>query len=315
MNQGTTHRHVFGPVPSRRLGRSLGIDLTPAKTCSLNCRYCQLSATEHPTSVRREFIPGKVILAELKARLAEIEPPDWITFSGTGEPTLHSGLGEIIRGIRALTTTPICVITNGTLLGRQDVRADLMPADRVMPTLCSTDAAVFQQVHRPAPELGLSGILSGLQRFAAEYRGYLEIEVFILPGINDRPAEVAALGRYLRGLARLTGVYLNTAVRPPVDGSLRPATPEEIEIFRGHLGAELPISTVYDHSPVPLRQASRREVGASEILALLERHPCDLEQLTSVLGATGAELEAKLNELAHDGRVERTTDGTWKLPQ
>lgn len=309
----TAHRHVFGPVPSRRLGRSLGIDLTPAKTCSLNCRYCQLTATEHPTSVRREFVPNKVILEELKLRLAEIETPDWITFSGTGEPTLHSGLGEIIRGIRAMTATPICVITNGTLLGREDVRAELMPADRVMPTLCSTDPAVFQQVHRPAPELGLSGILNGLQRFSAEYRGYLEIEVFILPGINDQPAAVAALGRYLRGLARLTGVYLNTAVRQPVDTDLRAATPEEIEIFRGHLGAGLPITTAYDHSPVPSRQASRREVGAQEILALLERHPCDLEQLTAVLGATASELEAKLTELAHEARVERNTDGTWRL--
>ena len=309
----TPHRHVFGPVPSRRLGRSLGIDLTPAKTCSLNCRYCQLPATEHPTSVRREFIPGKVILAELKARLAEIEPPDWITFSGTGEPTLHSGLGEIIRGIRELTATPICVITNGTLLGREDVRADLMLADRVMPTLCSTDAAVFQQIHRPAPELGLSGILNGLSRFSAEYRGYLEIEVFILPGINDQPAMVAALGRYLRGLPRLTGVYLNTAVRQPVDDSLRPATPEEVQVFRGLLGEGIPVSTVYDHSPVPTRQASRRETTASEILALLGRHPCDLEQLTAVLGATTADLEAKLTELRRESRVERNPDGTWRL--
>lgn len=309
----TTHRHVFGPVPSRRLGRSLGIDLTPAKTCSLNCRYCQLTATEHPTSARREFVPRAEVLAELKARLAEIEPPDWITFSGTGEPTLHAGLGEIIREIRALTPTPICVITNGTLLGRDDVRAELMPADRVMPTLCSTEEAVFQRVHRPAPELGLNGILNGLQRFSAEYRGYLEIEVFILPGINDHPAGVAALGRYLRGLARLTGVYLNTAVRTPIDAELRPASPEEIEVFRRHLGEGLPVSTVYDHSPVPSRQASRRDVTAAEILALLERHPCDLEQLVAVLGASAHELESKLGELTIEHRVERNPDGTWRL--
>ena len=140
------YRYLFGPVPSRRLGRSLGVDIIPLKTCSQNCIYCQLGKDAPQTLQRKEYIPIESVLAELKIKIAEGLEADFITISGSGEPTLHSQLGELIDGIRKLTDIPVAVITNSTLLSDRGVRRDCCKADVVLPSLDAGDPETFQKV-------------------------------------------------------------------------------------------------------------------------------------------------------------------------
>ncbi|OQA09647.1 MAG: Cyclic pyranopterin monophosphate synthase [bacterium ADurb.Bin374] len=304
---------VFGPVPSRRLGRSLGLDLTPAKTCTYDCRYCQLTATNHLGAERRMFFEPAELLSELREKLATIDPPDWITCSGTGEPTLYAGLGAVLRGIRELSAAPICVITNGSLLDRADVRADLCLADRVMPTLCSVHEETWRSIHRPSPDIKLSNILQGLKTFGAEFSGFLELEVFICPGLNDTPRETEDLGRFLRELPGLGAVYLNSAVRSPVDGALAVAAPDLLEGVRTALDLKIPVSTVFDHSPLPKPASSQRQPTGPDIIELLGRHPCTFEQLHHIFGGDPELLRALVSELVSTGRAERRADGMFAL--
>ena len=142
-------QYVFGPVPSRRLGRSLGIDLLPLKTCSFNCVYCQVGRTTCLTIERGEWVPTGPVLDQVRQKIAGPIRPDVITFSGSGEPTLHSGIGEIIRGIKSFTQIPVVVLTNGSLLWMPEVRRDLLQADIVVPSLDACSESLFQYVNRP----------------------------------------------------------------------------------------------------------------------------------------------------------------------
>jgi len=302
---------VFGPVPSRRLGRSLGLDLTPAKTCTYDCRYCQLTATDHPATERQMFFQPAELLDELREKLADIEPPDWITCSGSGEPTLHAGLGSILKGIREFSSAPICVITNGSLLGREDVRTDLCFADRVMPTLCSVHEETWRAIHQPATGIIFKDILQGLQMFGRMYPGILEIEVFICPGLNDTEREIDDLGSFFRQLPGLDAVYLNAAVRNPVDTSLLPASPELLDSIKRRLKLQIPVSTAFDHSPLPKRTESKRSPTGQEILDLLRRHPCTLEQLHRVFGGDLRQLTSVTTRLVESGAAEKRPDGTF----
>lgn len=302
---------VFGPVPSRRLGRSLGLDLTPAKTCTYDCRYCQLTATNHLGAERRMFFEPADLLSELREKLASIEPPDWITCSGSGEPTLYAGLGAVLRGIRELSAAPVCVITNGSLLDRADVRADLLLADRVMPTLCSVHEETWRSIHRPSLDIKLSNILIGLKTFGTAFSGVLELEVFVCPGLNDTPRETEDLGRFLRELPGLGAVYLNSAVRSPVDASLAQATPELLEGFKKALGLRVPVTTAFDHSPLPRQASSKRPPTGAEIIDLLDRHPCTFEQLHHVFGGDAELVRTLVSHLVASGEIEKRPDGTF----
>jgi wyosine [tRNA(Phe)-imidazoG37] synthetase (radical SAM superfamily) len=307
-------KYVFGPVPSRRLGLSLGIDLTPSKTCTLNCRYCQLSSTSHLTAQRQEFCSPADVVAELKDVLREIEPPDWITFSGTGEPTLHSGIGQILREIKGFSAIPVCVITNGTLLSREDVRRDLMLADRVLPTLCSVVPATFQTIHQPVEGIDVPEMLAGLQQFAREFTGFLEIEVFVCPGVNDSEREISGLSRFFQTLPALGGLYLNTAVRQPLDSTLACATAADFLQLRQWLHVDVPITTVFDGT-VAISQPPRkvRLVSRDEVRALLQRHPCTFAQLQVALGGDHENIQALVYELEQTGEVHRLANETWAL--
>jgi len=163
--------YVYGPVPSRRLGLSLGVDIVPPKICTLDCIYCQIGRTTQKSTERRDFLDIALVLAELRDRLAEGVVADYITIGGSGEPTLNSRLGELIDGIREMTRIPIAVLTNGTLLYRPDVRADCAKADVVLPSLDAGDATVFNKVNRPAPDISIEKLVGGLRQFREEYSG------------------------------------------------------------------------------------------------------------------------------------------------
>lgn len=208
-------RYVFGPVASRRLGRSLGVDIAPAKVCTLDCIYCEVRRTTVKTVDRRPYVPMEAVLTELEAHLHRGVQPDYITITGSGEPTLNSQLGQIIDRIRRLTPVPVALITNGTLLHRQDVRDEAAKADVVMPTLDAADQPTFEAIHRPHHDITVGGLVEGLVAFH-QYRGLIWLEVFLVDGINTSPDHIHRL-KTLIAKVRPDKVQLNTAARPTAD--------------------------------------------------------------------------------------------------
>lgn len=306
--------YIFGPVPSRRLGISLGVDLTPTKTCSFDCLYCQLSKTRFHTSERKEFCSPDEVIAELKEVLGEIAAPDWITISGTGEPTLHSGLGYILAEIKKINSAPCCVITNSSLIYLPEVRQELMLADRLLPTLSTVSQQTFTRIHRPTPDLQLNKILEGLRIFIHEFTGSVEIEIFVCPGVNDTDEEIKNLRTYLMTLDRLESVYLNAAVRMPLDSEIKTADQNRLNGFRTKLNLSIPVTTAFEHNLVPPRMSNwNRPAVSSDILKLLLRHPCSEQQLERVLGSAPEKLRELLNELSMAGKVKKTANDCWTL--
>src|ERR1035437_696237 len=204
-------KHVFGPVPSRRLGRSLGVDLVPFKTCSYDCIYCQLGRTTRKTVERKEWVPMDAVLDELKRKLTC--RPDYITLSGSGEPTLHSRLGEIIEHIQAMTAVPVAVLTNCSLLWQAEVRDEVALADVVLPSLDAPDPERFEFINRPHPDITFERLLDGLAAFRREFSGKYWLEVMLLGGYTSLPPQIRQLAEWTRRI-QPDKVQLNTAARP-----------------------------------------------------------------------------------------------------
>jgi len=221
-------QHIFGPIPSRRLGRSLGIDLVPYKTCSYDCLYCQLGRTTHKTVRRKEWIPLEAVVDELKAKLPC--RPDHITLSGSGEPTLYSRIGELIDRIRTFTAVPVAVLTNGSLLWRRDVRESLNEADIVIPSLDAGDASMFCTVNRPHKEIVFEQMLDGLIQFRQEYHGSYRLEVFVLSGYTAVASEIDKLAGCIKKISP-DRVQLNTVTRPPAEEYAAPVDSKRLHAF------------------------------------------------------------------------------------
>ncbi len=207
---------VYGPVPSRRLGFSLGVDIIPFKTCTLDCIYCQLGRTTLRTVRRKEYIKKKDVLEEVKKCLKNHKFMDYITLAGSGEPTLNSGIRDIIAGIGKITDIPVAVLTNGTLLSRKDVRRDLLKANLVIPSLDSAKVLGFRKINRPHSSLDVARVIDGIVKFRKEYKGKLWLEVMLVRGFNDTDDEINRLKRIIKTI-KPDKVHLNTVVRPPAE--------------------------------------------------------------------------------------------------
>jgi len=296
----TSANFVFGPVPSRRLGRSLGIDLVPLKTCTYDCIYCQLGRTTHQTLERRPYVAGKRVIQQLQEKLRGLSsPPDYITFSGSGEPTLNSEIGWVIKEIKKLTEIPIAVLTNGSLLRLEPVRKALLPADLVIPSLDSGTPYLFRFINRPHPSLHFSQILRGLREFCSEYSGQVWLEVMLCGGFNDDPKEIHRLREEIEGIGP-DKIQLNTVIRPPAEYFANPLSPERMEEMR------LLFSGRAEVLPRECAASASRVYGRmdQEILALLERRPCSLEDLSLAFGFSEEKLGACLKELREMGVVD-----------
>ncbi|MGI5172506.1 radical SAM protein [Treponema sp. OMZ 840] len=224
----TDAQYIFGPIPSRRLGRSLGVSPVPEKTCNYTCVYCQLGRTAHMINERRLFYPVDAIIGELKTFLQSGIPFDVITVVGEGEPTLYSALGELIGHIKLLSQAPVAVITNGALMGDKAVREDLSRADIVLPSLDAFDEESWKKINRPYPRLDFKAALEGLIQFGSEYAGEIWLEIMLVEGINTSDAALAALKK-LCGSIRHDRLYINTAVRPPAENWAKPASAETVQ--------------------------------------------------------------------------------------
>lgn len=301
---GGRHRFVYGPVPSRRLGFSLGVDILPYKTCSLDCVYCQLGATGRTTNRRRAYFSVREVLAQVREALRTGRRVDHITFSGSGEPTLNKNLGRLIRGIKKMTDTPVAVLTNGTLLSRKDVRSDLMAADIVVPSLDAATAQLFRAVNRPYPSLDAARMVEALARFRKEFPGRIWLEVMLIKGVNDTPAHVRAV-RDAIAVIRPDRVQLNTVVRPPAEASARPLSPRELGRIARAIGGGAEV--VADFGP---RRGSGDEADLGEaIVAMAKRRPVTAEDISASLATHRDEVLKAAGRLLRSGRIRLVRHG------
>ena len=304
----TDFKYVFGPVPSRRLGRSLGVDLIPFKTCSYDCLYCQLGHTTNKTAERSSYLPTEKIIRDVEKKIQQGVQADYITLSGSGEPTLHADCGRIIRRIKEITNIPVAVLTNGSLLSDPEVRRDLIMADLVVPSLDAGDPQMFAAVNQPDPSIDFDGVIQGLIDFRREYKGQVWLEVFILKGLTDSDDQIAKIADIIRQ-AKPHKVQLNTVARPPANAKAQAVTRDELERLARQFGVIAEIAA--DFTGVHAQPDSK--VRREDILNLLSRRPCTLEDISASLGLHPNESLKHLNHLLEDGRIRTDQVGAARF--
>ena len=292
--------HVYGPVPSRRLGLSLGVDIVPFKICTFNCIYCQLGETIRQSGRRGRFFPVAEILVQARRALDRNPQIDHITFSGSGEPTLNSTIGKLIRQIKTMTDIPVVVLTNSSLLTRRPVRKALVAADIVIPSLDAARDASFRRVNRPLPSLKIEGIIRALEDFRREFKGRIWLEIMLVKGINDSPADIRALKK---AIARIKPdrVQLNTVVRPPAEKWAQPLSRRALEIIKKELGERAEVVADF-------RRRTRPPAGrnlSEAILAMVERRPVTLPDITASLGRNERDVRTHLETLLCSKKIRR----------
>ena len=301
-------QHVFGPVSSRRLKRSLGVDLIPFKTCSFDCIYCEVGKTTHLTVKRDEYIPCEAILADVEAYLHELtSPPDYITLGGSGEPTLHSKIGTIISEIKRMTTIPVAVLTNGSLLYQDEVGAALKNADVVLPSLDAAGDEVFHRICRPHPSLELETLIQGLKTFRSSYKGEVWLEILLCRGINDSPDEIARL-KDIVGRIDPHKIQLNTVDRPPPEAAVFPLTGRELGEIQRVFGLKAEIVAKAGDEVAGTESLN----GTLRIMEHLKRRPGTSEDLSKALRLANDEVTAIIETLEKEGIIQkRLFDGRW----
>ena len=294
--------YIFGPVPSRRLGRSLGIDLVPFKTCSYDCIYCQLGRTTNKTTQRKEWVSIDSVIHQLKEKLSS--KPDYITLSGSGEPTLFSRIDELIFRIKNVIDIPVAVLTNGSLLWLPEVRSSLKLADFVIPSLDAGSNQIFQYVNRPHSEISFRRMLEGLVKFRDEYTGKFWLEVFVLAGVTTPEMEINRLKACINSICP-DKVQINTVTRPPAEAFAEPVPQKQLEAIAKQLYKKAEV--IADYSGVHKQPDfyARRE----DVLTLLKRRPCSIENIAAGLGLHRNEVVKYVEGLSSEGKIEPKPQG------
>lgn len=310
---GMMNKYVFGPVPSRRLGQSLGIDPVPLKTCNWNCIYCQLGRSRPVTNERKFYSDPQIILEQVKGALHAKHPVgiDWITFVGSGETTLHTGIGEMVRSVKALTDLPVAVITNGSLLYLPEVRDALLPADAVMPSVDAGSKELYKRINRPHPQLAFRQWVEGLASFREVYKNNLWVEVMLVRGINDSEEALADIAALLERI-RPDEVHIVTPDRPPVEAWVKP--PDEEGLMRAH--------AILGHVAKIIHPAAGTfDLGSGidlvdSIVGIITRHPMKESELVEALDTWSTDdIRKTLEELENSGKaqiVERYGTRFWR---
>jgi wyosine [tRNA(Phe)-imidazoG37] synthetase (radical SAM superfamily) len=299
------YKHLFGPVMSRRLGVSLGVDLVPYKYCSLNCVYCEVQKTTNLTLNRQEFFSAEEIMGELDTFLSSKPHLDYITFSGAGEPTLYSGFGQIARYIKTkYPAYKLALLTNGTLFNHPEVRKEAMVCDLVLPSLDAVTQSVFAQVTRPHAELKAEEIIYGLTQFRHEYKGKIWLEVFLIPEINDTETELTALRDAIQKI-NPDVVQLNSLDRPGAEAWVKPLTLVALKKVRKFFSATLPMPVEVIAKVKYDTQGSRLDEEVINLLHnTLKRRPSTAEDLSVMLDIHINEIGKVLRQLHLEGRVQ-----------
>jgi len=301
------YKYLFGPVPSRRLGMSLGVDLVPKKVCSLDCVYCEVGKTTKLTLKRKEYIRFDRVKNELIQYFNNNPDPDYITFSGSGEPTLNSRIGEILQFIKQNHPhIPIAVLTNGTLLYDRNVREAIKGADVILPSLDAATDKAFREINRPAKDLKIDTYIQGLIDFSKEFSGKIWLEIFILPGYNDSIHELEELKKVILKI-NPESVQLNTLDRPGTVSDLRGATKEELQRVVDFW--KLNNVEIIASAPERKKILSYRKDTETAIIETIARRPCTLDDLTKILGFHVNEINKYLDVLEADHKIETVQQG------
>lgn len=293
-------RYTFGPVPSRRLGISLGVDIIPYKTCTLDCVYCECGKTTNLQIVRGSFVDPEVVMAEIRDVVSGDQLIEYITFSGSGEPTLNKDIGYIIRGIKKMTDTPVAVLTNGTLFPFKEVRNDLLQADLVLPSLDAVTPSVFSKINLPHKGLDILSIVEGLVEFRKEYNGLIWLEIFIAKGLNDGEEELEKIYTAVKRI-NPDRVQLNSLDRPPAYENIEPVTMEVLEKIL-EKWKDLPVEIIK-------RIRKRDEIASfsknleSNILNTIRRRPLTIEDLEALTGKSRLELFKYIDVLEREKKI------------
>lgn len=292
------YKYVYGPVPSRRFGRSLGVDVTALKTCCQDCVFCQLGPTTKKTVERREYVRTEAVLAELKQWLASGGWADYITLSGSGEPTLHSRFGEILEFIRSNTDIPPALLTNGALLYLPEVREAASAARVVKVSVSAWDQVSFEWVNRPHSYLRFAQVIRGLKLFRDTYRGQLWIEVFLVLGMNTMSDEVERLAKIIGDLTP-DRIHLNTAVRPPAEAFVQPLIKERMRALSRQFQPAADVISEFSKHP------SKNQIADQDtIFGMLQRRPCTAKQITAGFGMNLSEVLKHLEVMVRNGSVQ-----------
>jgi wyosine [tRNA(Phe)-imidazoG37] synthetase (radical SAM superfamily) len=296
--------HIFGPVLSRRLGFSLGVDIVPFKTCSLDCVYCQVGETTDKTMERREYISLNSVISEIKNSLTQHQKIDYITLSGSGEPTLNIQLGEIITAVKGITDIPVAVITNGTLLHFESVREELLAADLVLPSLDAVSQEVFCKTNRPHKSLEVSEMISGLKSFREVFSGEIWLEIMLVSGLNDTPGEIEKIKSVVSSI-ECDKIQLNTTVRPVADKVIEPLGREELERIKNLLGPRCEVIAEFKED-----QHTVKNNISGRILDIIKRRPLNLYEISDSLGIPEERATKYISLLKEQDKIESLTYGS-----
>jgi wyosine [tRNA(Phe)-imidazoG37] synthetase (radical SAM superfamily) len=293
-------KHVFGPVPSRRLGFSLGVDIIPAKYCSFDCVYCQIGKTTNLEIERRRFFEPRDVVKEVVEGVKGAGQVDYITFSGSGEPTLNSDIGLMIREIKREVKTAVAVITNGSLLNREDVRRDLAEADVVLPSLDAASEDIFHYINRPHPLIDLAAIIEGLKDFRKEYRGLIWLEIMLMRDVNDDPEELKKFKDIIEDL-EMDRIHLNTVTRPPSEEVRGTLGREALEMACAFLGDKCEVICTFGKS---VDYADESEDWEERVLEILKRRSMNLDDIVKITGVPYFKVKSCLSRLEREGVVK-----------
>jgi wyosine [tRNA(Phe)-imidazoG37] synthetase (radical SAM superfamily) len=302
------YKYLYGPVPSRRLGLSLGVDIMPVKVCTLDCVYCQVGKTTQKTLRRKKYIPIEPIINELIQRLDEGLTADYITLSGSGEPTLNEILSDLIDRIKAITSIPIAVLTNGTLLINPAVRQACSKADVVMPSLDAADQETFQNINRPHDELNINSIIDGLIEFRKQYSGQIWLEILIIEGINTEPEQIENIRTAIEKI-RPDRVQFNTAVRPTLESGVKKVKHRKLLEIAAKIGGNSEVIADFsDHPscadcPEDMKGFLVPEISQT-VLSILKRRPCTIADISAAASISNNLTLKYISELLHLEKIQ-----------
>lgn len=292
-------KFVFGPVPSRRLGFSLGVDIVSPKHCCFDCIYCQIGRTTNNEIVRKSFFDPFEIVEEIAEQISKTDQIDYITFSGSGEPTLNSDLGTIINEVKKITKIPVAVITNGALLYQEEVRRDLMSADVVLPSLDAVSEDIFRYVNRPHSFLEIDSIIRGLKLFRSEYGGKIWLEIMLIKDVNDDEEELQKFKEVISDI-KVDKIQINTVTRPPTEESPGKLTKMELERICKFFEGPCEIICTFEKSV----KKGDEDNWSERVLGILRRRSLTLDDIVKITGVSFHKAKSRLKALENEGKIK-----------